>query len=96
MGYLIIPSYSGVQDLRVPFRHTLTLDVDCLFTEFPDRHGFRSCWQLDWDRPRQIADFVQSWLYFGLINELYGTDLGLADFKTVDSEGEASVRLDRL
>jgi hypothetical protein len=57
MDYLPILSYSGVQHLRVPFRPTLTLDANCLFAEFPDRHGFRSCGQLNLDRPETNRGF---------------------------------------
>jgi hypothetical protein len=97
MDYLPIPAGLGTQYPSVPFAATLKLDSSCLFAEFPERHGFRSSGQFKLDRPEaEIADFIQSWLFFGLISELSGEELDLSEFKWLDENGNTVVRLGRL
>ena len=97
MDYLPVPSGVGARHLRVPFAATLKLDSSCLFAEFPERHGFRISGQFKLDRPEaEIADFIQSWLYFGLISELKGEELDPNEFKWLNEDGSAVVRLGQL
>ena len=76
MNYLPIPAGLGAQYPSVPLAATLKHGSSCLFAEIPERHGFRSFSQFKLDRPEaKIADFIQSWLFFGLISELNGEEL---------------------
>jgi hypothetical protein len=98
MCYLPIPSTcENAQLPRLPFRTTLTLDTTCLFAEFPRQHGFISDETLDLGRPEhEVEDLIQSWLYFGLLNEWCVKELDLSHFKVLDDNGDAVVNLDRV
>ena len=95
MDYLQLPSAPGARHLRIPLVTTMKFKPATHFRLFPRERGFRSHGRWTLDRPEsEIADFVQSWLYFGLISELCGEELDLADFKVLDQGGHPYITLD--
>lgn len=84
MDHLPRPYDSNGPLLEVPFVANIPWDfLD--FGTFPSRHGFlqkeNGSVMFDHHSTEDIASLIQSWLYFGLLAELFGNRVNRDDFK---------------
>ena len=94
MDHLPEASQPAFQHPLVPYLGGFLYD-DAGFTNFPARMGFDKNRFLAGDftehSPTVTASLLQSWLYFGMMSEVFGTHVERDDFVRVDRQGHSFV-----
>ncbi len=93
MDYLPLPQGVQAQHLRVPFFASAKLHANELFSDFGDRYQASYHDSVRFENERQLADILQSWLYFGLLAEILGEELDPAEFRSIDGPEQTFVEL---
>ena len=94
MDHLPHPSQSAYGHIKVPYLDGFVYDNGG-FTEYPSRMGIDKvrlfAGDFDEHSPNILAAFLQSWLFFGMMSEAFGTHVELADFVVDENDGEKFV-----
>jgi len=90
------PVVSPYEPISVPFIAEEYDGGD--FTEYPSRRGLNlhRLTQGDFQNlsPDQVASFLQTWLYFGLLRGILGVSIKTEDFVRVDEAGKKWLKTD--
>jgi hypothetical protein len=98
MEFIPLPYESTVRPIKIPFVAVHQYDPDrTIFSEFPYGLGYSTNEGLDLTRSElELASFLQSWLYFGLLSRLLGKAVDQNNFRVVDHAGDAWVSAEML
>lgn len=88
------PQASAFSYPQVPYLGSFVYD-DSGFTGYPARMDFDKKRMLTGDftehSPARTAAFLQAWLYFGMMSEVFGTHVDRDDFVIEDHQGQTFV-----
>ncbi|KKY35607.1 putative het domain protein [Diaporthe ampelina] len=97
MDHLPLPKNSPIDPIEVPYSCTADYDGGPML-EYPVRRGWKvkySPWGIRYldengDKPSnaKLEDFIQTWLYFGFLHELFGDFADIKSFVTQNSHGK--------
>jgi hypothetical protein len=76
------PEGTSVPPIDVPFVATAIYEPTTKFSEFPELCGYAKDGGLNLDQPQeQVASFIQSWLYFGLLSAILKSSIEQSKFE---------------
>jgi hypothetical protein len=100
MDHLPLPQKSPVDPVEVPYSCTCDYDGGPIL-QYPNRRGWTikytptGIFYVDEDgvspTNAKLEDFIQTWLYFGLLHELFGDLADIRSFVTQNHQGKPVV-----
>ncbi|KUJ15055.1 uncharacterized protein LY89DRAFT_784082 [Mollisia scopiformis] len=96
MNHLPLPRNPALDPVEVPYRCTEPYDGGPMLT-YPHRHGWQVLYHpggisylVEGEKPddRKLEAFLQNWLYFGLLSEVFGSFIDIQEFITSTKDGE--------
>lgn len=100
MDHLPLPKKSPLDPIEVPYSCTSDYDGGPML-EYPIRRGWKVKYSpygiryLDENSVKptnaKLEDFIQTWLYFGFLHELFGDFVDIKSFVTTNSHGKPVV-----
>ena len=82
MDIVPAPEGTSIPPIDVPFVATAIYEPTTKFSEFPELCGYAKYGDLNLDQPQeQVASFIQSWLYFGLLSAVLKSSIEQSKFE---------------